>query len=141
MRSRTPLALMEQVIMVLVFALAAALCLRAFVLSDSISQACAERDRALLALQSTAETLKHYRGDLAKTEETVELTLDNTDVVLYHSDHRRDRASDPDTLYIVILPTSGDPELLGRALLTAENADGETILAMETAWQEVTENA
>ena len=52
MRSKTPLALMEQVIMVLVFALAAALCLRAFVLSDRISRDCEERDRAIMAAQT-----------------------------------------------------------------------------------------
>ena len=34
MRSKTPLALMEQMVMVLVFALAAALCLQVFVVSD-----------------------------------------------------------------------------------------------------------
>ena len=38
MKSRAPLALMEQTVMVLVFALAAALCLRAFVLADGISR-------------------------------------------------------------------------------------------------------
>ena len=34
MRSKSPLALMEQVVMVLVFALAAALCIQVFVFSD-----------------------------------------------------------------------------------------------------------
>lgn len=34
MRSKAPLVLMEQLVMVLVFALAAALCVQVFVLSD-----------------------------------------------------------------------------------------------------------
>ena len=38
MKSRAPLALMEQMVMLLVFALAAALCLQAFVRSDNISR-------------------------------------------------------------------------------------------------------
>ena len=38
MRSKAPLALMEQMVMVLVFALAAALCLQAFALADRISR-------------------------------------------------------------------------------------------------------
>lgn len=47
MRSKAPLALMEQMVMVLVFALAAALCLQAFALADRISRQNAERDQAL----------------------------------------------------------------------------------------------
>ena len=37
MRSKAPLLLMEQMVMLLVFALAAALCVQAFVKSDAIS--------------------------------------------------------------------------------------------------------
>ena len=38
MKSKAPLALMEQMVMLLVFALAAALCLQAFVQSDRLSR-------------------------------------------------------------------------------------------------------
>ncbi|MEI3306106.1 MAG: hypothetical protein V8R40_08850 [Dysosmobacter sp.] len=47
MRSKAPLALMEQLVMVLVFALAAALCVQVFVLSGQTSRWNAARDRAL----------------------------------------------------------------------------------------------
>ena len=62
MRSKTPLALMEQVVMVLVFALAAALCLRIFAFSDEASRRAHEKDRAVLLAQNAAETLKAYGG-------------------------------------------------------------------------------
>ena len=39
MRSKAPLVMMEQMVMLLVFALAAALCLQAFVRSDEIGRA------------------------------------------------------------------------------------------------------
>ena len=58
MRSKSPLALMEQVIMVLVFALAAALCLRVFVFSDLASTRNEAVDRAVLECQNAAETMK-----------------------------------------------------------------------------------
>ena len=48
MRSKAPLILMEQMVMLLVFALAAALCLQAFVKSDALSSRGEARDRALL---------------------------------------------------------------------------------------------
>ena len=47
MRSKAPLAMMEQMVMLLVFALAAALCLQAFVKSDQLSQQGEVRDRAV----------------------------------------------------------------------------------------------
>lgn len=65
MRSRAPLALMEQTVMVLIFALAAALCLRAFALADGISRRVEATDRAVLWAESAADTLKAREGDLS----------------------------------------------------------------------------
>ena len=47
MKSKAPLLLMEQMVMLLVFALAAALCLQAFVKSDGLSRRSEARDRAM----------------------------------------------------------------------------------------------
>ena len=61
MRQRPPLILMEQMIMLLVFALAAALCLQAFVKSDGISKRSEARDRAVILCQNVAETLQRRK--------------------------------------------------------------------------------
>lgn len=58
MRSRTPLALMEQLVMLLVFALAAALCVQVFVFADQTARRGEARDRAVLEAQNAAETMK-----------------------------------------------------------------------------------
>lgn len=58
MRSKTPLALMEQAVMLLVFALAAALCVQVFVYADQTSRQQEARDRAVLEAQNAAEALK-----------------------------------------------------------------------------------
>ena len=63
MKSKAPLALMEQMVMLLVFALAAALCLQAFVKSDELSARGEARDRAAVLCQTAAETVRHYGGD------------------------------------------------------------------------------
>lgn len=63
MKSKAPLALMEQMVMILVFALAAALCLQAFVKSDAISSRSDARDRAVSLCQTAAEGLRHAGGD------------------------------------------------------------------------------
>ena len=62
MKSKAPLILMEQMVMLLVFALAAALCLQAFVKSDSLSARSEARDRAAAVCQNAAETLRRYGG-------------------------------------------------------------------------------
>ena len=64
MRSKAPLALMEQMVMLLVFALASALCLQAFVKSDAISFKNGNRSKAALEAQNTAEAIQHCGGDL-----------------------------------------------------------------------------
>lgn len=64
MKSRAPLVLMELVVMVLVFALASALCLHAFVLSQRLADRSLLEDEALLLAQNAAETLKLTCGDL-----------------------------------------------------------------------------
>lgn len=58
MRSKAPLVLMEQLVMLLVFALAAALCVQAFALSEKTSARNAARDRAILEAQNAAEAMK-----------------------------------------------------------------------------------
>ena len=54
MKSKAPLALMEQIVMLLVFALAAALCLQAFVKSEQTSRDSQSRGNAALSVQIAA---------------------------------------------------------------------------------------
>lgn len=63
MRSKASLALMEQLVMLLVFAVAAALCLQAFARSDLISRQGEARDRAAVLCQSVAEVVRVNGGD------------------------------------------------------------------------------
>lgn len=63
MKNKTSLLLMEQLVMVLVFALAAALCLTVFVKADQISRETIRRDEAVLLAQNAAQVLKATSGD------------------------------------------------------------------------------
>ncbi len=58
MKNKTSLLLMEQLVMILVFALCAALCLQCFVAADRISRETGLRDEAVLLAQNAAESLK-----------------------------------------------------------------------------------
>ena len=57
--SKAPLVLMEQVIMVLVFALVSAVCIQAFALARTTSLRMTERDHAMNVSQTLAETVKY----------------------------------------------------------------------------------
>ena len=70
MRSKTPLALMEQVIMVLVFALAAALCLQVFLVSGQMSEKNRDTDNAVLLAQNAAATGVYFVGGVIFRTET-----------------------------------------------------------------------
>lgn len=58
MKNKASLILMEQLVMILVFALAAAACLQAFVWADSMSRQIQQKDRAAVLCQNAAETVK-----------------------------------------------------------------------------------
>lgn len=58
MGNKSILVLIEHMVMLLVFALAAAVCLRMFVLSDKLSRTYEATDRAVLAAQNVAELIK-----------------------------------------------------------------------------------
>lgn len=64
MRRKAPLTMMELMVMTIVFALCAALCLQAFVKSDALSRRAEARDQAVALCQSVAEVIRHNSGDL-----------------------------------------------------------------------------
>ncbi len=68
MKSKASLLLMEQLVMLLVFAIAAALCLGVFVRANQISEELTRRDEAVILAQNAAELLKST-GDLQQAQE------------------------------------------------------------------------
>lgn len=66
-RSKAPLVIMEQVVMIGLFALAAAVCLRVFVYVGQSSKALAQEERMLSAARTVAEIYK--AGDWAELDE------------------------------------------------------------------------
>ena len=113
MRNKTSLVLMEQLVMVLVFALVAALCLRAFVQARNISEGIYHQDEAVVIAQNAAQALK-ATADPEKAVSLVE--------------------SAPYTLQITE-KISGIPGLGMAEILVFH--EGEAIISLTTGWQEV----
>lgn len=131
MKSKTPLVLMEQLVMVLVFALAAALCLRCFVRSDQLSGRNALRDEAVLCAQSAAETLKSCRGDYEQAARLLDGQWDSGKVT----------AQTQEGCTLLILPRETDDPLLGSADIEVYcPKEHELLFGLTVAWQEVDGN-
>ena len=150
MRSKSPLALMEQVIMVLVFALAAALCLRVFVFSELASTRNEAVDRAVLECQNAAEFLKST--GLAVDEAQAELAdrmggTVSQGLLQVCYDEVWDVIPENGDDCVYVLDVQGIPaEVDGLARVRIRAAavqdisvggSGEDLFAIDVAWQEV----
>lgn len=116
MKSKAPLALIELVIMLLIFVLAAALCLQAFLWAQQQSETIILRDEAAIAVQNAAELIKSSKGD-----EKVIASI---------------TASDNDVFKLNIECLDVNARGLGSALVTAESETGENIFSLQIFWQE-----
>ena len=130
MKNKSPLMLMEQILMVLVFALAAAFCLRAFILSETLSvRNQLESDAALLA-QNAAETLKGCGGDF---EEAAALLGGHWDGESW--------TMSEDGFTLTVKREESAVAGLGKAQVDVASAEGEHLFALPVAWQEVSGDA
>jgi hypothetical protein len=138
MKSKAPLALMEQLVMVLVVALAAALCLQAFTLADQISRRNAEQGRALTQAQNAVEMLKNVHGDF---EEAARLYGGTWNGLMWGWSLDEDwgiaDGTVPLAYHVLVTPTDSAVPLLGTADVSVYTADGEQLCSLPAAWQEV----
>jgi hypothetical protein len=132
MKNKTSLALMEQAIMILVFALAAALCLRAFVWADITSARNTDREQALTQVQTAAELLKHYTGD----RDAVSQALVGSVQDVYY-DEQWNPVPGEGAWKLVITPLSGQPPFLGSADVAITDSTDQILAQLQICWQEV----
>ena len=135
MKRGASLLLIELTVMLLVFALAAALCVQAFVWADSRSHQSAEEDMALLHAQSAAEVLKHCHGDFAMAAQNHGGTWDRIWEISYNEQWEITEGAA--VYYLQAEPMDTDNGLLGQAKLTLRDKDGTVLAELSVCWQEV----
>lgn len=135
MRNKAPLALEEQLVMLLVFALTAALCLKCFVWGEEAADAGARRDAAALCAQNAAEILKYARGDLALAAAETGWVEDGAWQVCYDESWHPVQTGGDYLLRARILEE--DIPLLGSAEVSVLDANGRVLCALPVRWQEV----
>lgn len=117
MRGKTSLVLMEVLVMVLVFSLAAAACLRCFVWADRTAEETQQKDQAVILAQNAAEAVKICGGDIPAAREMVAI---------------------PQGLCLEITPLSSEIPGLGEAEIAVNNDAQERVFSLVIAWQEDT---
>ena len=136
MKRNASLILVELLIMLTVFALAAALCLRVFVWSDNHSKQSAAEDLALLQTQNAAETLKHYRGDFSQAARECGGRWDGESWDIAYDDNWNVTAGK--AVYLLqVIPVSYETDYLGQARLTVVDQAGSVLAELSVCWQEV----
>lgn len=125
MKHKASLTLMELLVMVLVFSLAAAACLGCFAGAAAIHRETERLDRAVLLAQNGAEALKAAGGDLEAAAQSLGGSIEKDTLTVHTGELRLSVQRQP----------SGIPGL-GQAL--AEVWDGEgSLFRLTVRWQEV----
>ena len=110
--------------MLLIFALAAVICLRVFLWSDDTSRHSARRDEALIHAQTVAETVKAHGGDFTAAAAALHGTVEDGALVVAQKE------------YTLRAEKEAPAPYLGRAEIVVE-AEGEVLFTLPIAWQEV----
>lgn len=127
MKNRGALVLMEQLVVILVFALAASLCLLAFSHAHRISGETDRRDRAVELAASGCEVMKALHGDLAEAGELLEGQVTEGCLVVSRGDLRME-----------IRPLESQFSKLSTSeILIFDTETGEILYSLTVGWQEV----
>jgi len=134
MKSKASLVLMEQVVMILVFSLAAALCLQAFALCDRLSGQSQDRDRAVLVCQNAVEILEHCSGDFSLASSQLGGSWNGTVWETSYDENWNPAAGQP--AYVLrVTPQDSGVLSLGMAQAEVCSADGKLLFSLPAAWQ------
>lgn len=139
MKNKGALVLIEQAVMLLVFALAAVLCLRAFVWADTTSKEITARDGALIQAQNAAEVLKSCAGDGEIAAQLYGGAWDGQVWTVHYNGHW-EQVEKSNEYLLVGIPIHAAQEGIGTAIVRVFR--GEDCLVRwenHVAWQEVTD--
>jgi len=134
-KSKSHLALMEQTIMILVFAFAAAVCVQAFQKADAISIELAARDRAVNYSQTVAETVKSVHGDLEAAADILDGIVKENKLLFWY-DNEWDKASEAEAAYeLCLMVTETSAYLEKSQLVVTELKKSKVLFALPVNWQ------
>ncbi len=122
MKNKVFLPLMEQMCMIALFSIVAALCLRGFALAKEISNQKALQDMAVFQAQNMAETIKNQGGVLEET-------------TLYYNNEWEETTADKAVFCLEVNEIESGHPLLGKAQITVYKGS-EQVYGLKVGWQE-----
>lgn len=131
-KSKYPLALMELLVMILVFALAATACLQAFAHANGLSHRQEAKVHGILAAQNAAELLKSTHGDYETVIKTLGGHPDEKGNYIINDKEWEEQAA----WHLQIIPLADtDPYLASATIRGFYHND--ILFEITVAWQEV----
>ncbi|MBR2122948.1 MAG: hypothetical protein IJ930_08520 [Lachnospiraceae bacterium] len=141
MKNRTLLSLIEMLIMVMVFSVSAAICLRAFVFADRTSRSTENIAEAALRAQSAAELMQRFHGSAGEAAAVFGGSVDNgsdPDDNLWTAGFDEDwKLTGPlaGAAFVLEAEETGGTDLLGEGTVRVRYADGGLIFEIPVCWQ------
>jgi len=138
-RSKSTLFLIEQLIVVAVFAICAAACVRILTASYFMATEANDMSNAVRVAESGAESYKAVSGDMAKTAEILEgnsVIIDGEAGVIVYYDNDWRVCGEADAYYVLRLVSLSDtsgPQSLLSGELSVGKLSGEEIIAFPVA--------
>lgn len=111
--------------MILVFALASAVCLQGFVYSNNLSRKGDRTEQAMNKAQTVTEHCKDNQGNLDKVCEILGGKRQDDSLVISYEEEEME----------LTLQVTESTDYIERALIIVRDLDGGEIYRMETAWQ------
>ena len=134
-RSKSTLFLMEQLVVIAVFAVCAAACVKILTHSYLTSKEANDLSNAILAAENGAESYKAAGGDIAKAAFIlggIERDIDGKSTAIVYYNNTNGVCTEADSVYVLrlISDSPGAESSLSSALLEIEKNTGEELLTL-----------
>ena len=133
MRNKSILILIEHMVMLLVFALAAAVCLRMFALSGKLSRTYGATDGAVLVAQNAAELIKQS-GIEGFAEQTGASADNSTGWTVFYDENREITSEEAGKFVLKVIGTEMSEYLFSAEIVVLTDA-GEELFRIPVAKQ------
>ncbi|MBQ2756104.1 MAG: hypothetical protein IJF27_05485 [Oscillospiraceae bacterium] len=136
MRNKAFLSLMELICMAGVFALAATICIRGFLLANTVSNDRRALDNAVRAAQNAAELMKACSGDADAAADILCGTAEEDSLLVFYDSEWLPVENEAEAEYILrSVPSETDAELVAKSEITVSRGE-EQLFSLTVGWQE-----
>lgn len=139
MKNKSFLPLLELILMIGIFTLAAAICLNTFATANKLSKQSEAKFAAVNAAESVAEAIKSSNGDFSAISEKLGGIADSDSLTVYYDSLWVSTDSENAEFILQVTKKNSGTLFLGTALITVYHGD-DLIYELTVGWQEVSEN-